>query len=518
MNFDFLNNLKANLINLDNDIYEDIDEESVQSFDLNNKQSNNYLMKFYAKANTLGYKYNEEIVDLFKLAYEESPLKAIRILFYVRDKKDGLGKRTLFRLILNYLGSINDSIIKGNLNLIAEYGRWDDLYALYGTPLEESAINLFKKQIKKDLDSQNPSTLAKWLKSENTSSIISKKLATRTRELLGLTSKEYRKTLTELRSRIGIVEQRLSSKEWSEIKYGEVPYFAMKKYTKAFSKNDKEGFQEFLNFNKVNTNNRYINKDNLIEKIAPYNIIENMILENKNYDDDTYLELWGELPKYITESLGDSISILGLSGDILNNVQATPAAIASIGTALYIMDNNKGRFKNYIISSNPNNIRKIRSKLLRDKIYEVLELSQTKEVNIESALDIILFAAIKHNLDEENIPKRLFCITDNNCEISILSKKGYINNHFLLNAEKYENIKDKWERAGFSIPKIILWNIDGRREDSTVIYDNENIIFAFGYSRKVFKTLVSGDNSLDTTNLDNLINSPRYTKIKDYWF
>ena len=56
-----------------------------------------------------------------------------------------------------------DNVVKRNLDLIPEYGRWDDLFALFGTPLQEDALKLIKTQIAKDMKSEAPSLLAKWI-------------------------------------------------------------------------------------------------------------------------------------------------------------------------------------------------------------------------------------------------------------------------------------------------------------------------------------------------------------------
>lgn len=71
-----------------------------------------------------------------------------------------------------------------NLENIPFYGRWDDLYALVGTPVEDKMFYLMKQQLVLDLKSKTPSLLAKWLKSENTSSHESRQLATLTRKSL----------------------------------------------------------------------------------------------------------------------------------------------------------------------------------------------------------------------------------------------------------------------------------------------------------------------------------------------
>ena len=61
-----------------------------------------------------------------------------------------------------------------------------------------------KEQLALDIQCKTPS-LAKWMKSENTSSAESRRLATITRKAMGMNHKQYRKTLSVLRARINIV-------------------------------------------------------------------------------------------------------------------------------------------------------------------------------------------------------------------------------------------------------------------------------------------------------------------------
>ena len=131
---------------------------------------------------------------MFSKAYSEDKELALKTLFYFRDIREGQGERQLFIDILEYLGNKDPDVVRKNLELIPEYGRWDDLYALVKTPVWSDVIDLFDKQLKKDLKSEYPSLLAKWLKSENVSSKKSRNLARKTLEGLGMTEREYRKT------------------------------------------------------------------------------------------------------------------------------------------------------------------------------------------------------------------------------------------------------------------------------------------------------------------------------------
>ncbi|MDZ7544044.1 DUF2828 family protein, partial [Clostridium perfringens] len=111
-----------------------------------------------------------------------------------------------------------------------------------------------------------PSTLGKWLKSENTSSKESIILGNKTRKLLGYSQKEYRKLLSSLRGKIGIVERDLSRKDYLNINYKNLTRLNIIKYKKAFIKRDKENFEKYIKRN-VNSNFPFKNPENIVSDI-----------------------------------------------------------------------------------------------------------------------------------------------------------------------------------------------------------------------------------------------------------
>ena len=74
------------------------------------------------------------VLKCFARAYVEDANLAMRSLFYARDVRGGLGERELFRDIVRYTARFRPESILKNLALIPEYGRYDDLLVLLGTP------------------------------------------------------------------------------------------------------------------------------------------------------------------------------------------------------------------------------------------------------------------------------------------------------------------------------------------------------------------------------------------------
>ena len=90
----------------------------------------------------------QEIVDKFMKAFCEDKVLAMRWLFFARDARQGLGERRLFRVVISNLIKSNPEIVLPVINLISEFGRYDDLLCLLDD--EKSAkvvIELIDKQL-----------------------------------------------------------------------------------------------------------------------------------------------------------------------------------------------------------------------------------------------------------------------------------------------------------------------------------------------------------------------------------
>ena len=150
------------------------------------------------------------------------------------------GERRFFRVCTKWLANNYPDVMRRNIQHIPTYRRWDDLYIFVGTSLEKDAFQIIKEQLVLDIDCNTPSLLAKWLKSENTSSLESRRLAKITRRHLNFTSRQYRKTLSILRKRINVLERLMSAGKWDEIEFDKIPSKAGIKYKNAFAKHDVE--------------------------------------------------------------------------------------------------------------------------------------------------------------------------------------------------------------------------------------------------------------------------------------
>ena len=298
------------------------------------------LLDMFAMGAAMRKRSNEDVILMFRKAFDENPVYALKCLFYIRDVRGGQGERRFFRVCMKDLATYNTEAAMRNLRHIPEFGRWDDLYIFVGTPLESAALEFMKEQLALDVQCKTPSLLAKWLKSENTSSAESRRLANITRKALGMNHKQYRKTLSVLRARINVLERLMSENRWDEIEFDKIPSKAGMIYKNAFARHDIEREKSIKNVQTYADFAKDTTKKVNAKTLYPYECVEeaaklmgstswgshrvtmdstNRLMVNKYWDNladyfngsslnalavvDTSSSMWGT-PVYVATSLG----------------------------------------------------------------------------------------------------------------------------------------------------------------------------------------------------------------------
>ena len=216
---------------------------------VSNATTGSDCLDLFATVGALRRASDEEIIPRFIRAYTENRDAAMKLLFFARDIRGGLGERRVFRVILRWLACNEPASVRKNLARVAEYGRYDDLLALMGTPCEAEMLDLLKAQFEADNaaleNGGEVSLLAKWLPSVNASNAETLRMGKKIARALGMTDAEYRRTLVKLRARIRIIENNLREKDYT-FDYAAQPSKAMFKYRAAFIRNDGERYKDYI--------------------------------------------------------------------------------------------------------------------------------------------------------------------------------------------------------------------------------------------------------------------------------
>jgi hypothetical protein len=122
--------------------------------------------------------------------------------------------------------------------------------------------------------------------------------------------------------------------------------------------------------------------------------------------------------------------------------------------------------------------------------------------NLQGVFDLILNKAIENNVSERDMPTSLIIISDMEFDMAISD-----------NSSNFEEIKRKYERSGYKLPKIIFWNVNGRKGNVPVNINDKNVALISGASPSIVKSVLSGEISPISSMMKTLL-VERYDCLK----
>ena len=455
-------------------------------------------LDLFATIGALRRESDEEIEARFIRAFTEDRDIAMKLLFFARDIRGGLGERRVFRVILNWLAKNELKAVHKNLEYVAEYGRFDDLLTLMGTPCEDAMIEVVKAQLDADIaalaNGGEVSLLAKWLPSVNASNKETVHNAKKIERKLGMTDKEYRKALVALRSHIRIIENNLREKDYT-FDYSKQPSKAMFKYRKAFLRNDGERYSEFMN--KVSTGEAKLNAGTLM----PYEIIAPFFYGNVSDEERKSINVtWSSQQDFGGDE--NTLAVIDGSGSMYSWNDPKPASVA-LSLGIYFAERNKGAFANHFItfSEHPQLV-EIKGDDILDKVRYCYSFDEVANTNIEAVFNLVLSAAVKNNVPQSELPSKLVIISD--MEFDYCAENAELTN--------FQNAKRKFESHGYKLPEVVFWNVASRNRQQPVTKNEQGVALVSGCTPRLFSMIAGGTLNPYAFMLE-VIESERYTKI-----
>lgn len=461
----------------------------------------------------------------FEKAYDEGNELAMKWAFYLRDVRGGMGERRSFRAIIKWLADNHLDDLKKVISMIPEYGRWDDLFVLFGTKGESAMAEVVKAEWAAETKDAAANTqriygLAKWAPSENASSEETKMLSSKVRGILGVTPRDYRKALSKMRAISGVVETKMSANDWKDIDFSKVPSKASANYAKAFDRHDQSRYEKYLEDVKAG-----VAKINAGAILPPdiYHKVSTMIdltYGKANYDfyncsgfrkidgytvsaqdkaavDALNLQ-WNSLPApakdlpttlVITDGSGSMTAFATKGSEVMN---------IDIGRALgiYFAEHCKGEFHNKMItfSEHPEfiDLDKAPTQDLAGKIACVSQYDEVANTDIKKVFDLILKTAKNGNMAQSDLPGTVLIISDMEFDQGATG----------LDAAYDPSVKDptlfgeigaEFEAAGYKLPRLVYWNLGSRSGTIPMTQNDKGVCLVSGYSQNAVKMFMDGD-------------------------
>ena len=324
---------------------------------------------------------------------------------------------------------------------------------------------------------------------------------------------DYRKALSALRGKIRIIENNLREKDYS-FDYEKQPSRAMFKYRKAFARNDSERYNAFINA--VTKGEAVLHADNVApyELVAPYlttgwygNITTGWYGNSRSFmrnittaEKNALNAAWASLPDFGSDE--NTLAVIDTSGSMYCDMKPIPAAVA-LSLGLYFAEHNTGAFKNHFIefSARPRLI-EVKGKTFADRLRYVASFNEIANTNLEAVFDLILDAAVKNKVPQNELPAKLIIISD-------MEFDSCVDNASAVN---FKNAEKKYASYGYKLPQIVFWNVASRHRQQPVTQNEQGVALISGVTPRIF-SMVAGGTLSPYTFMMEILGSERYAEI-----
>ena len=339
--------------------------------------------------------------------------------------------------------------------------------------------------------------------SQNASNADTKRLGHVLANFLGMTSREYRKTLSILRERINVLERLLSAGRWQDIEFDKIPSKAGILYRNAFARRDilAKKYEAFAKSKDTKVN---------ADALYPYEVVEKAISQRHRDLNSTERAMinkyWSCLPDYLNGQDCSMMCVVDTSG----SMDGTPIDIA-IGLGMYCAERIGGPFKNHYISfSSKPQLISIDGIDFVDKVKRIYRTNLCENTDLEAVFDLLLTTAKKPGVKKEDLPKNVIVISD--MEIDAGTGNWYSGSGRWTKegaSTEMERIRRKWAAEGYELPHLTYWNVDARHNN--ILHSGPNVTFVSGASPTIFKSILTGKTAWDL--MIDVLCSKRYNKV-----
>ena len=136
---------------------------------------------------------------------------------------------------------------------------------------------------------------------------------------------------------------------------------------------------------------------------------------------------------------------------------------------------------------------------LRERFNQAKRSAWGGSTNLERTFEVLLNAAVTHNLPEDQMPTKILILSDMQFDQAVYRPTESL----------FQNIEKQYADAGYKRPQIVFWNINSSGGNVPITLGMGGTGLVSGFSPSVMKGVLSGE--LDPMNvMMSIVGNPRY--------
>lgn len=437
-----------------------------------NRRTGSAVLDLFGK---VGSARKVDLTKEFMASYAEDIDLTLRLMLWTRDIREGAGERQTFRTLLSKLEEMKPELAGKLIPSIIEVGRWDDLFT-YKEALNRLAVY---KAFKQAFETKN-GLAAKWAPRKGVEAVALTKY-------LGISPKAYRKLIVGLSK---TVEQQMCAKQFAEINFSQVPSIASARYQKAFGRNAPEQYSAYIRELQKDPKDRTVAVKINAGAIHPHDVVRSISRGNASVAD----EQWKALPNYVGDAMIlPVVDVSGSMGSINSYNSGNPLPIeVAVALGLYLSDKNTGPFKDLFMTfSNKPEFVQVKG-TLSQKVAQMSRAHWEMNTNVEAVFTKILELAKRNKLKSEDMPKGVLILSDMQFDVATRIN-SWAGGYSAWNPKIVDLVKQMYADAGYSMPRLIFWNLNAGYKNTPVKFDENGTALVSGFSPSIMKAVLAND-------------------------
>jgi len=433
----------------------------------------------------IGASRGKDITSKFERAFAENAEVASKILLWSRDVRGGAGERQLFRNMLVNIEENHKEYLAPIMKVTPEIGRWDDLFSLKTPAARSVAFDMIGTALE-----SGDGLCAKWMPRKATKTDAT---AAELRKHLGWSPKRYRKTLVDLTT---VVETPMCSKDWDNINFSHVPSLASSRYQTAFHRNAPEVYQAYKDALDRNDGSAKVNAG----AVFPYDVLKPLSVYGDTPNKAVIKAQWEALPQYVGDELIlPMVDVSASMGSRVGGSDNLTCMDVAVSLGLYLADKNTGTFSDMFLTFSETSKIEVLGGDIIAKYRQLKTCNWGYSTNLTSAFNEVLRVAQKNGVAEDDMPKYVLILSD--MEFNSAAK----------DRSAIEMIEHKYEKAGYTMPKIVWWNLNARSESNVPVrYNADGCALVSGFSPSIMTSVLGAKEFTPEAIMLDTVNVPRY--------
>jgi len=214
-------------------------------------------------------------------------------------------------------------------------------------------------------------------------------------------------------------------------------------------------------------------------------------------------EQWKALPNFMEGCNERVLPVCDVSGSMGFPVSGSTTAMdVCISLGLYISERNEGIFKDAFVTFSSSPQLQYLKGDLNARYNQLQSADWGMSTDLAATFNMILNAGVKHNVPESEMPTCILIMSD----MEFNNACGY--------STAMNMIADKYAKAGYTMPKIVFWNLQSRHNNFPVQAKDENTALVSGFSPTILKSILTGDAMNPVNVMLKTLNVERYSMVQ----